>query len=76
MPGTLRIVTDTPMPPLGVAVLLAPDVPGPDIYAFWLNSHRDVNMYEGKRFWRTAVMRECLPSTDDVLDFIALGAPL
>jgi hypothetical protein len=59
------------MPPFGVASALAP-IDGPDLFLFWLQTHTDVL---GARFWRTAVMRECLPDPDGELTFVALAAP-
>jgi len=68
MPGTLRIETNTLMPPFGVAEALAP-VSGTELFLFWLQTHTDPL---GAKFWRTAVMRECLPNPDE-LTFVALS---
>ena len=71
-----EIITDTPMPPFGVAELLVDKAEhGPDLFRFWLLSHTDVNMIAGPRFWRTAVLRECLPSADTALEFTTFGEP-
>ena len=68
-----KIRSEPEMPPLGVCHLLAPDsVDGPDQLRFWLLTH---NSFDGKRFWRVAVLRECLPAADDGLEFEALGTP-
>ena len=69
MPGTLRIETDAPMPPFGVAEVLAP-VTGPDLFLFWMQTHTEPL---GPKFWRTAVLRECLPDPDGELMFVALS---
>jgi len=72
-----EILTDTPMPPFGVAEALVDKVEhGPDLFRFWLLGHADVNCVAGPRFWRTGVLRECLPSPDTALDFEALAEPL
>lgn len=64
-----EIITDTAMPPFGVAQLLVGDtVPSTDLFRFWLLSHAAA---EGRRFWRTAVLRECLPSAATVMEFTA-----
>jgi hypothetical protein len=80
-----EIITDTPMPPFGVAELLVdctrlgatPDpltaLTSTDLFRFWLLSHTDTNMIAGPRFWRTGVLRECLPSADSAMEFMALG---
>lgn len=73
MPRVHQILTDTPMPPFGVAESLMPDQKGPDLFAFWLVSHHDTEIWRAREFWRTAVLRECLPSADANLDFVALG---
>lgn len=69
------IVTFPVMPPLGVAVELCQHFVTSqlDIVAFWLKTHEAHN---GRQFWRTAVMRECLPSVDDNLIFEAVGERL
>jgi hypothetical protein len=70
-----EIITDTAMPPFGVAQLLVGDtVPSTDLFRFWLLSHTDVNMIAGPRFWRTAVLRECLPDVDAALEFTTFTA--
>lgn len=69
-----QIQTDTTLPPFGVAQSLALDSVGsvPDLFRFWLVSHA----YPlAARFWRTAVLRECLPDPTSDLNFEAL-APL
>jgi hypothetical protein len=71
-----EIITDTPMPPFGVAELLVDYGLGPDLFQFWLLSHTDTNVFAGRRFWRTGVLRECLPGVDSALEFAALGEPL
>jgi hypothetical protein len=38
-----------------------------DRFRFWLLTH---GSYQGERFWRTAVLRECLPS-GEALEFAA-----
>jgi hypothetical protein len=69
-----EIITDSVMPPFGVAELLVDKAEhGPDLFRFWLLSHSDTNMIAGPRFWRTGVLRECLPSADGMLEFTALG---
>jgi hypothetical protein len=77
--GSLRgpeIITDTTMPPFGVAETLVPaGVPAHETFAFWLSTHRDDTWPTGQRFWRTAVLRECLPSDATELAFEAI-APL
>jgi hypothetical protein len=69
MPGALTIETNTPMPPFGVAEALAPAT-GTELLLFWMQTHTDPL---GAKFWRTAVMRECLPDPDSVLTFVALS---
>jgi len=72
-----EIITDTPMPPFGVAEALVDKTEhGPDLFRFWLLSHTDANRVAGSRFWRTGVLRECLPSADEALTFTALGERL
>lgn len=66
----LEIETDTPMPPFGVAAALAVK-DEPDLFLFWLYTHTEPL---GATFWRTAVLRECLPNPDE-LSFVALAAP-
>jgi len=86
MVAARRHYTDTKMPPFGVAESLVDmsritDLPPTlaasftpsDLFRFWLLSH-DATL--GALFWRTAVLRECLPSPDSTLDFVALGEPL
>jgi hypothetical protein len=73
-----EIITDSCMPPFGVAeVLLGTQ---PDLFQFWLLTHRqDIALVTGPMFWRTAVLRECLPREIDVaagLQFTALAEPL
>lgn len=71
-----EIITDPPMPPFGVAEALTDKIQhGPDLFRFWLLSHHDANMIVGPQFWRTSVLRECLPSHDAPLDFVALAEP-
>lgn len=67
MPGAIE--TNTQMPPFGVAEALAP-VRGTELFLFWLQTHTDPL---GAKFWRTAVMRECLPDPDGELMFVALS---
>ncbi len=83
-----EILTDSRMPPFGVAQMLVdytrlgddPDpltaLPSSDLFRFWLLSHTDMNVLYGAKLWRTAVLRECLPSPDAVLNFEALAEPL
>lgn len=66
----LQIETDTLMPPFGVAAALSVK-DEPDLFQFWLYTHTEPL---GALFWRTAVMRECLPNPDE-LSFVALAAP-
>jgi hypothetical protein len=69
-----EVITDTSMPPFGVAEALVNKAEhGPDLFRFWLLSHTDANMIAGSRFWRTGVLREYLPSADGTLTFQALG---
>lgn len=60
------------MPPFGVAEALAPiDLVGSaDLFQFWLQTHAELL---GAKFWRTAVMRECLPDPDGELLFVSLS---
>lgn len=69
------IVTFPAMPPLGVAVELCQRFvkSQPDLVAFWVKTHEVRN---GQQFWRTAVLRECLPSIDASLTFEAIGERL
>jgi len=72
-----EIVTDSQMPPFGVAeALLGPTA---DLFQFWLLTHHDNALVVGPQFWRTAVLRECLPRAIDIaagLQFTALAEPL
>jgi len=70
MSSVLPIETNTLMPPFGVAEVLAPGVSGTDQFLFWMQTHTDPL---GPKFWRTAVLRECLPGPDDELTFVALS---
>lgn len=70
MPRVLKIETDTLMPPFGVAQALLPDMDRTELFLFWLQTHDTVQRVV---FWRTAVLRECLPDPDDELSFIALS---
>ena len=63
-----RIQTDSPHPPLGVVDDLLPDSSYLDRWVIWMQTYAAP---EGHKFWRTAVMRECLPHGE--LDFIAVG---
>lgn len=65
-----EILTNMLMPPFGVAEAIAL-VDSRDAFAFWLQTHTDT--CNGPRFWRTAVMRECLPDPDSELTFVALS---
>ncbi len=69
MSRVLQIETDTPMPPFGVAEALTP-ASGPYMFRFWLQTHTEPL---GAKFWRTAVLRECLPNPADELLFVALA---
>jgi hypothetical protein len=69
MPSVLTIETNTLMPPFGVATALAP-VDGTELFLFWLQTHTDPL---GAKFWRTAVLRECLPDPDGELMFVAMS---
>lgn len=70
MPGALTVETNTLMPPFGVVEAIMPNVCGPDEFLFWMQTHTDPL---GPKFWRTAVLRECLPDPDGELMFIALS---
>ena len=70
---TLQVDTDTLMPPFGVAERLCDEtwVTQPsDLFRFWLQTHVDAI---GPRFWRAAVLRECLPDPVSDLRFEADG---
>lgn len=71
---TLRIETDTQMPPFGVAEALIDTsvVQQPDLFQFWLLTHSPASAL-GAAFWRTAVLRECLPDPVGDLEFVALA---
>jgi hypothetical protein len=70
----LQIETDTSMPPFGVAEALVPDWKSSTLFEFWLLSHNDnATGFQGPRFWRTAVARECTPDPDSELTFVALA---
>ena len=52
------------MPPFGVADVVLASVASPgERFKFWLLTHAQ---WQGKEFWRTAVLRECTPSTESV----------
>lgn len=70
MSGVLTIETNTPMPPFGVVEAIMPSACGPDEFLFWMQTHTDPL---GAKFWRTAVLRECLPNPDSELAFVALS---
>lgn len=58
----MLVLTDTSIPPLGVAdMLLGTTTDSVERFAFWLQSH---NEPLAPRFWRTAVLRECLPDPE------------
>jgi hypothetical protein len=72
-----EIITDMRMPPFGVAETLVDKTEhGPDLFRFWLLSHTDANMIAGPRFWRTGVLRECLPRPEIEMNFVVLAEPL
>lgn len=71
MTRVLQVDTDTLMPPFGVAEALLPTLSGADLFRFWLQTH--VDSVDGPRFWRTAVLRECLPDPDGELMFVPLS---
>lgn len=70
MSRVLTIETNTLMPPFGVVEAIMPSACGPDEFLFWMQTHTDPL---GPLFWRTAVMRECLPDPDGELMFVALS---
>lgn len=72
MTRVLQVETDTLMPPFGVAEVLvdATWLAASDPFRFWLQTHTDP---VGPKFWRTAVLRECLPDPDGELMFVALS---
>jgi hypothetical protein len=47
----------------------------PDRFLFWLLSTGGCTEL-GARFWRTVVLRECLPSPEAELSFEAFSGPL
>jgi hypothetical protein len=42
-------------------------------FRFWLLTHTN---YQGATLWRTAVLRECTPDPQGVLEFTACAQPL
>lgn len=72
MPQVLPIETDTLMPPFGVAEALVDEtwLGHTDIFRFWLQTHAEPR---GPLFWRTAILRECLPDPEIGLQFAADG---
>jgi hypothetical protein len=73
------------MPPFGVAEALVDSasrgtaLTGTDLFQFWLLTHDEACVVTGSKFWRTAVLHECLPRAVDVdagLQFVALAPPL
>lgn len=78
-----NVTSDPEMPPFGVAEALvecrATAFEQGDLFQFWLLTHSDDVAHIGPTFWRTAVLRECLPRAVDVdagLQFVALAPPL
>lgn len=64
------------MPAFGVALTLVGDVvKHGELFSFWLESHADQNALVGPAFWRTGVLRKCLPAPDADLHFEALAEP-
>jgi hypothetical protein len=73
----MTVYTDTPMPPFGVVDLLVGEALSiPDRFYFWLMSHGDGLRHIGPKLWCAAVLRECLPSAKDDLNFEAIGQRL
>jgi hypothetical protein len=60
---------------MGVADLILQEVEPDSVerFRFWLFTQASPF---GEEFWRTAVLRECVPDPGGVLSFVAYAAPL
>lgn len=63
----MNVRTDTKMPPMGVVEEICTASPV-DKFMVWLATH-DLSLVDGARFWRVAVLRECLPNPDGEFEF-------